>query len=127
MENQNNQQTNQPPSGQPNPPSAGQPADTKKIWGIIGYIFPILFFVPLVIEDLKANPFSKFHANQQLVLLLAAIVVNIVGGVIPVLGWFVILPIGSIILIVIAVIGIINAAKGQQKPLPIIGKIKILS
>lgn len=102
------------------------PADTKKLWGIVGYIFPILFFIPLVMDDLKTNSYSKFHANQQLVFLLAAIAINVVGGVIPVLGWFIILPIGSILLIVLAIIGIINAANDRMKPLPIIGGIKII-
>lgn len=106
--------------------SNGKTADTQKLWGIIGYIFPILFFIPLVMDDLKTNVYSKFHANQQLVLFLAAIAVNIVGSIIPILGWFIILPIGSIILIVLAIIGIINAVKGKQKPLPMIGKISII-
>jgi len=112
---QSNQQNNAPAS-----------ADTKKLWGILGYIIPVLFFIPLVMDDLKSDPYSKFHSNQQLVLLLAAIVVNIVGGVIPILGWFIILPIGTIVLLVLAIIGIINAAKGVQKPLPIIGGIVII-
>ena len=103
-----------------------KPADAKKLWGIVGYIFPVLFFIPLVMEELKTNSYSKFHANQQLVLLLAAVAVNIVGGVIPVLGWFIILPIGSILLIVLAVMGIINVANDRMKPLPIIGGIEII-
>lgn len=114
------------PKTTPQNGQSGTPADTSKLWGIIGYIIPVLFFIPLVMEDLKTNSFSKFHSNQQLVLLLAAIVVNIVGGVIPILGWFIILPIGSIVLLVLAIIGIINAAKGEQKPLPLIGGVTII-
>jgi len=121
MENQNNQQVNQQSESQPKQQNTGKPADVKKLWGILGYIIPILFFIPLVMEDLKTDPYSKFHANQQLNLLLAAIVVNVVGGIIPFLGWFIILPIGSIVLIVLAIIGIVNVAKDKQKPLPIIG------
>lgn len=118
MEQSNNNQKKQGGSS--------KPADASKLWGILGYIFPILFFVPLIMDDLKTNAYSKFHANQQLVLLLAAIAVNIVGSIIPVLGWFIILPFGSIALIVLAIMGIVNAAKGEQKPLPMIGKIEIL-
>ncbi len=102
-----------------------QDVEKNKAMAIVGYIIPILFFISLV-TDAKNSPFAKFHANQQLNLLLAAIVVNIVGGVIPFIGWFIILPLGSIFLIVIAIMGIVNAAKGAMKELPLIGGIKIL-
>jgi len=92
----------------------------------VGYIIPILFFIPLV-TDAKNSPFAKFHANQQLNLLLAAVIVNIVGGVIPFIGWFIILPLGCIFLLVVAIIGIINAAKGTMKELPLIGGFKLIS
>jgi uncharacterized membrane protein len=101
-------------------------AEKNKVMGIVGYIIPILFFIPLI-SDAKNSPFAKFHANQQLNLLLAAIVVNIVGGVIPIIGWFIILPLGSIFLIVVAIMGIINAAKGEMKELPLIGGFKLIS
>ncbi len=94
--------------------------DQNKALAIIGYIFPFLFFVPLI-TDAKNSHYAKFHANQQLNLLLAIIIVNIAGTIIPVLGWFLILPIGTIILIVLAIMGIVNAAKGETKPLPITG------
>ena len=100
--------------------------EKNKVMAIVGYIIPILFFVPLLNEDSKKSPFAKFHANQQLVLLISAIVIDIVGTVIPFLGWFIILPIGSIIILVIAIMGIINAAKGEMKKLPIIGNIEII-
>ncbi len=100
-------------------------AEKNKLMAIIGYIVPILFFIPLV-SDGKNSPFAKFHANQQLVLLIGWVVVNIVGGVIPIIGWFIILPFGTIFLLVLAIIGIINASKGEMKKLPAIGGIEIL-
>ncbi|MDP1884463.1 MAG: DUF4870 domain-containing protein [Candidatus Moranbacteria bacterium] len=99
--------------------------ESNKAMAIIGYIIPILFFVPLL-SDAKNSPFAKFHANQQLNLLLAAIAVNIVGTIIPFLGWFIILPLGSIALIVIAIMGIINAVKGEMKALPLIGGFSLI-
>ncbi len=117
LQNQNADQSQQ----QQTQGNAGSSADTGKLWGVLGYIIPVLFFIPLVMDDLKNNPYSKFHANQQVVLLISWIIVNVVGTLIPVLGWFIILPIGSLILFVLAIIGLINAAKGEQKPLPIVG------
>ncbi len=92
---------------------------------IVGYILPILFFVPLLSEA-KNSAYAKFHANQQLNLLLAAVAVNIVGTMIPILGWFIILPLGSLALLVIAIMGIINAAKGEMKVLPMIGGFSLI-
>lgn len=100
--------------------------EKNKALAIVGYIIPILFFVPLV-TDAKNSPYAKFHANQQLNLLISWVVVEIIGGIIPVLGWFIILPLGTIFLLIIMIMGIINAAKGEMKPLPLIGGVKLLS
>ena len=120
MDEQTNQ--NQTP---PAPQADKADAEKNKAMAIVGYIIPILFFIPLI-SDGKNSPFAKFHANQQLVLLIAAVVINIVGGIIPFLGWFIILPLGCIFLLVVAIMGIINASKGEMKPLPLIGGISII-
>jgi len=107
------------------PKADNKDVESNKAMAIVGYVIPILFFVPLL-SDAKNSPFAKFHANQQLNLLLAAIAVNIVGTIIPFLGWFIILPLGSIALIVIAIMGIINAVKGEMKALPLIGGFSLI-
>ena len=99
--------------------------DKNKAMAIIGYLIPILFFIPLV-TDAKNSPFAKFHANQQLSLLLAYFVVNFIGMVIPIIGWFVILPLGWLALFVFMIIGLIGAAQGKMNDLPLLGKIKII-
>ncbi|OGI25550.1 MAG: hypothetical protein A3J76_05710 [Candidatus Moranbacteria bacterium RBG_13_45_13] len=101
-------------------------AEKNKAMAIVGYIIPILFFIPLV-TDAKNSPFAKFHANQQLILLISWVIVNVLGGVIPVLGWFIIWPLGTIFLIIVAIMGIINASKGEMKELPVIGSFKLIS
>jgi uncharacterized membrane protein len=118
MDEQTNQTQNVP---------QGDKADVEKnkAMAIVGYIIPILFFIPLI-SDGKNSPFAKFHANQQLVLLIAAVVINVVGGIIPILGWFIILPLGCIFLLVVAIMGIINASKGEMKKLPLMGGIEII-
>lgn len=122
MENQQNQQS-QPPVAQG---VDKLDAEKNKVMAIVGYIIPILFFIPLLSEESKKSPFAKFHANQQLNLLLAAIAVNVVGMIIPILGWFIILPLGSIAIFVLAIIGIINGVKGEMKKLPLIGGFEII-
>jgi len=41
---------------------------------------------------------------------------------IPIIGWFIIWPIGGIFLLIIWIIGMINAFSGKQEQIPIIGK-----
>ena len=95
--------------------------EKNKVMGILAYI---IFFIPLLAA--KESKFAMYHANQGLVLFLLGVAVSILGSIIPFLGWFVILPIGSILVLVLAIIGIINAAKGEMKQLPVIGKISII-
>ena len=99
------------------------PADIEanKIMAVLAYI---LFLIPLLAA--KESPYAKYHTNQGLLVCLAAIAVSIVGSIIPILGWFIILPIGCVIVAVLGIIGIINAWKGTAKDLPIIGKIRII-
>ncbi len=99
------------------------PADIEanKIMAVLAYI---IFFIPLLAA--KESPFAKFHANQGLTLFLAAMAVSIVGSIIPILGWFLILPVGCIVIAVLGIIGIINAFGGKAKDLPIIGKFRII-
>lgn len=106
----------------PEAPKADQ-SDVEKNKGmaILAYI---IFFIPLLAA--KESKFAMFHANQGLVLFLAAIVINIVGSILPFIGWFIILPFGWIAVLVLAIMGIVNASKGEMKPLPLIGGISII-
>lgn len=87
---------------------------------IVAYI---IFFVPLLVDGAKNDPFVKFHVKQGLVLLLFSIAVSILGSIIPLIGWFIIAPLGSIFALVLFIMGVINAANGVEKPLPVIGGI----
>lgn len=95
----------------------------NKAIAIIGYIIPILFFIPLLSEA-KNNAFAKFHANQQLNLLLFWVIVNVVG-VVPIIGW-IIWPFATLAGLVLMIMGIINAAGDKMVELPIIGKYALI-
>lgn len=98
------------------------PADVEKnkVFAILAYL-GILFIVPLLAA--KESPFAMYHANQGLVLFLFAVALGIIGAV-PVIGLISLL--GWIPHVVFMIMGIINAANGQMKPLPLIGGISIL-
>ncbi len=114
------QQTNQPQKADP------QDAEKNKAMAIIGYIIPILFFIPLV-TDAKDSPFAKYHANQQLNLLLFWVVGQLVAGILTfVIIGALLFPLIMIAGLVFMIMGIINASKGEMKPLPLIGGISLI-
>jgi uncharacterized membrane protein len=99
-------------------------AKTVKVQGkntgmaIVAYI---LFFIPLL-TDAKNDPFVKFHVKQGLVLFILAIAINILAGVVPVLGWSLISPLGGLFTLVLFVMGIMHAINGEEKELPLVGQ-----
>lgn len=97
-----------------------------RLFGILGYIFPILFFLPLV-TDAKDNTFAKYHANQQLLLLLFLIIGNTAASILTViLIGLLLYPVVWIFGLVCMVLGIMNVVNDRQKPLPLIGTITTL-
>lgn len=100
-------------------------AQDNKIMGILAYL-GILVLIPIFAA--KESPFARFHANQGLLLLIA----NVAFSIIYYILMFISLTVGmifgilSIGILVLIIIGIINAAKGEMKELPIIGKYRIL-
>ena len=106
------------------------PADVEKnkVTGVLSYLW-ILWLVPLLAA--KDSAFAKYHCNQGLVLFIVSIAAWIVNFIldmilvfIPVLGWIlmILLHFGLIIgILVLAIMGIINAVNGVCKPLPLIG------
>ncbi|OXS59841.1 hypothetical protein B1A99_09890 [Cohnella sp. CIP 111063] len=83
----------------------------------------ILFFIPLLAA--KESPYAQYHARQGFNLFLLALATNVVLGIIPIIGWL-LLPLANIGILCLVIIGILAAANGQAKPLPLIGKYEIL-
>lgn len=102
----------------PQQPAGG--VEHQKLWAVLGYIISILFFVPLLSEETKNRKFSRFHANQQLVLLL----VWIVGAfLMPFFGLGMLVYLFALVL---AIMGIVNASGGKMKKLPLVGGITLI-
>lgn len=106
-----------------------QDINDNKGMSVLAYI-GFLFLVPLL--ACPNSRFARFHTNQGLVLFLLGIASSVVVGIItiiPFVGW-VLGPIlglaASIFELVLMIMGIVNAAQGQAKELPLIGKISLL-
>ena len=101
-------------------------AQDNKIMGILAYL-GILVLVPIFAA--KDSPFAKFHANQGLLLCIVWLALYIVIRIFWAISLGIIaglLSLGYLGILVFAIIGIINAAKGEMKELPLIGKFTIL-
>lgn len=91
---------------------------------ILCYFGP-LFLVPMFVN--KNSPYTKFHVNQGIVFLLLSAILGVVSRIlswIPFIGALISSVIG-ISIFVLMIIGIVNAAQGKAKRLPIIGNIDI--
>lgn len=96
--------------------------------------FGILVLIPILAA--KESKFARFHANQGLILLITGVaysifvqvVIKIVSFISYVLTGIVGIALGLawLFLLVLAIIGIINAVKGEFKQLPLIGQFQIL-
>ncbi len=98
------------------------PEDIEKNKTMAGLAY-LIFFLPLL--ACPESKYAKFHANQSLVLLIAAVIGNVVLGVIPVVGWM-LLPLFGIVVLVFSIMGLINGFGGKAKRLPLIGAFDIL-
>ena len=81
-----------------------------------------LFLIPLLAAP--NSRFARYHANQGLVLFILEAITSAISFI-PFVGW---IPGGilGIFGLVLTIIGIVNAANGQAKQLPLIGGITIL-
>jgi uncharacterized membrane protein len=118
-------------------------AQENKTMSILAYI---LFFIPLLTGAHKDSAFAKYHTNQGTVLFLFGLIWGIIYAIVTAAltaalfnpstwlsgGWgalgVVTTILGLIWLIpaIFCIIGIVNAAQGRMKPLPLIGKFNII-
>lgn len=127
-----------PPAAAP-PPAAEAPAspeaapldDTEieegKVFAVLSYVLSFVglpfFLVPLIMRN---NEFSLYHAKQCLQLWLAGIVLSAISAPLTVVCIGAILwPVGAVILVVLSIMGVINASKGELVPVPMIGKLAV--
>jgi uncharacterized membrane protein len=102
-----------------NTPPATPPSTTgqnDKLMAVLSYL-GFLVLIPLFMD--KENPTVKFHIKQGLVLLLGWVVAWIII-IVPLFGWLIswLLQIG---LVILSLVGVLNAINNQQKPLPLVG------
>lgn len=101
---------------EPAAPSGQHHPEKKTLMAILAYIGPLIVVSYLLAKD---DPFVKYHMKQGLLLVVAEVASWMIAITLFVL--FPLLQLVNIIILIFAVIGIIHAAQGQEKPLPLIG------
>lgn len=88
-------------------------ANNKGI-SVLSY-FGLFLLIPLLSRP--DSQFARFHANQGLVCMLAALIM----AFIPFVGWTL-----DLVVFVFQIIGIVHCINGEMKEVPLIGKIRII-
>lgn len=117
------------PVAPPEPVETGASIDAKEIeegkaFAVLSYVLSLIglpfFLVPLIMRN---NAFALFHAKQCLILWLAGLVVSVATVILSFVCIGLILgPVAGIALLVLCIIGLIGASKGEVNTLPLIGK-----
>lgn len=101
--------------------------EKNKTTGILMSVFPILFFLPLVSNDMKQSAYLKFRMNQCFIVIIADIVIGALAKVldfIPIIGGILSI-LFSLISLALYIINLVYACQGSGKKLPFIGGIEI--
>ncbi len=116
--NEETKQTSQEESPLEEPATKSNAGNNSKACAVLAY-FAIGIVWYFVDAQLKQNKFAHFHVKQALGLIIFDIVV-MTALAISVIG-FIAMPLVNLFVLVLAVIGIINALNNEEKDLPIIG------
>lgn len=112
------------------PPPPPPPVSTElavpedKTVAILSYLTLIGFIVAIVIHGTKKTRLGSYHLRQSLGLLITGVacwVLNVVLAFIPIIGWLTIIVVW-LGLFALWLMGLIAAANGQQKPVPLLGE-----
>ncbi|MBW2972397.1 hypothetical protein KY359_05150 [Candidatus Woesearchaeota archaeon] len=100
---------------------AGSSKDVEegKVFAFLGVFLTIIGFI-IVLLAKKENKYAMYYAKQGLVLFVAYVILWIIG-IIPVLGWIIAI-LGSILLLILWIIGWVYALSGEMKPIPLVGQ-----
>lgn len=90
--------------------------------GAIAYITIIPAIVFLIVEPYSRNRYVRFHAWQSIFLSIAAFAIDTVLSFIPIVGW-IILPVAMLGFLVVWVMALMKALKGERWKLPVIGNV----
>ena len=88
----------------------------------MAFVAYLIFFIPLLMEDMRKNKFVMFHTEQSIVL----VIVQVIGWILGTIGSMFCIGVVFYIIVLFAwvlmVMGIINALNGKATVLPLVGQ-----
>ncbi|MGB7768315.1 MAG: DUF4870 domain-containing protein [Verrucomicrobiia bacterium] len=105
------------PAQTPTPPPAT--AGEDKTVAIVAYLTLIGFIAAVIIHSNKKTKLGAYHLRQMLGFMLSWLAV-IILLIIPIIGW-ILIPVFYIFMIVLWIMGLVAAIKGEMKPMPVVG------
>ena len=91
----------------------------QNVAGLLSYLFiPAIIF--LAMEPYNRSSFVRFHAWQSIFLGVVVVAIHLILGVIPIIGWLLLFPV-SLGFLVLWIIAIFKASKGERFKIPFIG------
>jgi uncharacterized membrane protein len=106
----------------PTPSQPAAPGLSDNAAGALAYVTVIPAIIFLLVEPFNKISYVRFHSWQSVFLHIAAFAIYFVLAIIPIIGWIMMLPVG-LAFIVIWVIVIIKALRGERVKLPWIGNL----
>lgn len=88
--------------------------------GVIAYITVIPAIIFLALEPYNRSSFVRFHSWQSIFFGIAVFAANIILGLIPILGWIILVPL-SLGFLILWILVMVKASKGERYKLPFIG------
>jgi len=93
-----------------------------KTMAVVSYITIIGLLIAYLVNSGKRNAFTSFHIGQSVRVVLLGLANYVLSFLLPATLGFIITLI-SIGILVLAILGIVNAANGKAVPLPVIGNL----
>ena len=102
------------------PDATAQSGLSDNAAGALAYVTIIPAIIFLIVEPYNKNSFVRFHSWQSIFLGIAAFAIQMVLSIIPVIGW-IIIPFFLIAFLVVWIMVLLKASKGERYHLPVIG------
>lgn len=91
---------------------------------IIAYLTIIGLIIAFVMNRDKKYEFASYHIKQVLGLAVIGLAIYVLSMLVPIAGWIFSILI-TIPMLIIWLLGLMNAINGKKKPIPVIGKYAI--
>lgn len=88
--------------------------------GVLAYITVIPAIIFLALEPYSQSSFVRFHSWQSIFFGLVVVVTHFVLGLIPILGWILLVPV-SLGFLFLWILVMFKASKGERYKIPFIG------